>query len=61
MGRLAMLRSDTRDLDDPLLEFVAQVVARELGQESGLVQDENESNEPDAKHEQSRRLRPLLH
>ena len=56
-----MLRLDNRDLDDPLLEFVAQIAARELGQESGLLQDDDESNQPNPKHEKSRHLRPLLH
>ena len=58
-----MLRSDSsQELDDPLLEFVAQVVARELGLESGLLPDQtNESHPLSKQHEQSRRLRPLLH
>jgi len=34
-----------RELDDTLLEFIAQVVACELARESGLLPDElNESN-----------------
>jgi hypothetical protein len=32
---------DPRHLDDPLLEFVAQVVARQLAEESGLLQEDD--------------------
>ena len=50
------------ELEDSLLEFVAQVAARALAREFGLLPDEeSESDSRSEHHEQSRRLRPLLH
>jgi len=52
-------RSDR--LDDPLLEFVADVVAHELAEQCGLLAvDQPTSNETNSPHDNRRHLRPLL-
>jgi hypothetical protein len=59
-GRLLM-RSRSGCLDDPLLEFIAQVVALELVREHEFEPAHpSANNRPEHLHDNRRDLRPLL-
>ena len=56
-----LIRPRPGRLDDPLLEFVAQVVVLELADECGIVPiDQPPPNQTGPSHDSRRDLRPLL-